>query len=168
MDFGQDRPIHTVKLYIYADIGVHAPSSYSIQYWNGSPRGPPLTETSRSPAIPTAGRANVVEFTEIATSRVRAVLSRSGTTPVGMTEFEAWGPKQPIADPPASDNLALNADSWKYPRVYPSFAYRDAPAFRANDGRRGHILEQRRIPQRHQGVPAGGLRRGKVLQRRQG
>ena len=143
VDFGQGRPIHTVKLYIYDDGGgVQTPSSYQIQYWNGSSWAD-VQETSRNPATPTGNRANVVEFSEVSTSRVRAVLSRNAGIAVGMTEFEAWGPSQPVADSPASDNLALNADAWKYPRIYPSFAYINDAVFRAHDGNRNTFWSNR-------------------------
>ena len=143
VDFGQNRPIHTVKLYIYDDGGgVQTPSSYQIQYWNGSSWAD-VQETSRNPATPTGNRANVVEFSQVSTSRVRAVLSRNAGIAVGMTEFEAWGPSQPVADPPASDNLALNADAWKYPRIYPSFAYINDAVFRAHDGNRNTFWSNR-------------------------
>ena len=143
VDFGQNRPIHTVKLYIYDDGGgVQTPSSYQIQYWNGSSWAD-VQETSRNPATPTGNRANVVEFYQVSTSRVRAVLSLNAGIAVGMTEFEAWGPSQPVADPPASDNLALNADAWKYPRIYPSFAYINDAVFRAHDGNRNTFWSNR-------------------------
>ena len=134
VNFGQNRPIHTVKLFLYDDGGgVRTPTSYTIQYWNGT-AWTDVTETSRSPQNPTGNRANTVEFTQVSTSRIRAVLNHTGQVAVGMTEFEAWGPAQPIAGPPPSDNLVLNADAWKYPRIYPSFAFIDRPVFRAHDG----------------------------------
>ena len=134
VDFGQDRTIHTVKLYIFSDGGgVRTPTSYTIQYWNGT-AWTAVTETSRNPASPTASRANVVEFTQVSTSRIRAVLTRNGTTAVGMTEFEAWGPAVDIADPVRGENLALNADGWKYPRIYPSFDFHHDLVSEVNDG----------------------------------
>ena len=134
VDFGQDRPIHTVKLYLFDDGGgVQVPSSYAIQYWNGTAWAA-VTETSRNPASPTASRANVVEFTQVSTSRIRAVLTRNGTTAVGMTEFEAWGPAVDIADPVRGENLALNVDGWKYPRIYPSFDFHLDLVSQVNDG----------------------------------
>ena len=134
VDFGQDRPIHTVKLYIFGDGGgVQTPSSYTVQYWTGTAWAA-VTETSRNPASPTASRANVVEFTQVSTSRIRAVLTRNGTTAVGMTEFEAWGPAVDIADPVRGENLALNVDGWKYPRIYPSFDFHLDLVSQVNDG----------------------------------
>ena len=54
VDFGQDHTIHTVKLYFYDDGGgVRAPSSYRIQYWNGS-SWVNVQEISRNPRIPPA------------------------------------------------------------------------------------------------------------------
>ena len=134
VDFGQDRTIHTVKLYLYDDGGgVQSPSSYKIQYWNGS-SWVDVQETSRKPANPTGRRANVVKFSEVVTSRVRAVLTRNGGIATGMTEFEAWGPSRAIPDPIPGDNLALNSDAWMYPRIYPSFAFIHHSAFMAHDG----------------------------------
>ena len=134
VDFGQDHTIHTVKLYFYDDGGgVQAPSSYRIQYWNGS-SWVNVQEISRNPANPTGRRANVVKFSDVVTSRIRAVLSRNGGVAVGMTEFEAWGPSEPIPDSAADDNLALNADAWKYPRVFPSFAFINNSVFMVHDG----------------------------------
>ena len=133
VDFGQNRTIHTVKLYPYDDgDGVHTPTSYTIQYWNGT-AWTAVTETSRTPATPTSNRANVVEFTQVSTSRIRAVLNHSGRIAVGMTEFEAWGPAVEIPDPVRGENLALNADGWKYPRIYPSFD-KETLGSRAHDG----------------------------------
>ena len=134
VDFGQDHTIHTVKLYFYDDGGgVQAPSSYRIQYWNGS-SWVNVQEISRNPANPTGRRANVVKFSDVVTSRIRAVLSRNGGVAVGMTEFEAWGPSEPIPDSAADDNLALNADAWKYPRILPSFAFINNSVFMVHDG----------------------------------
>ena len=134
VDFGQDHTIHTVKLYFYDDGGgVRAPSSYRIQYWNGS-SWVNVQEISRNPANPTGRRANVVKFSDVVTSRIRAVLSRNGGVAVGMTEFEAWGPSEPIPDSAADDNLALNADAWKYPRIFPSFAFINNSVFMVHDG----------------------------------
>ena len=134
VDFGQDHTIHTVKLYFYDDGGgVQAPSSYRIQYWNGS-SWVNVQEISRNPANPTGRRANVVKFSDVVTSRIRAVLSRNGGVAVGMTEFEAWGPSEPIPDSAADDNLALNADAWKYPRIFPSFAFINNSVFMVHDG----------------------------------
>ena len=135
VNFGQDRTIHTVKLYLFDDGGgVQVPSSYAIQYWNGTAWAA-VTETSRSPASPTSGRANTVEFTQVSTSQVRAVLTRNSGTATGMTEFEAWGPAVDIPDPARGENLALNTESWKYPRIYPSFGNVDrGSAFRVHDG----------------------------------
>ena len=134
VDFGQDHTIHTVKLYFYDDGGgVQAPSSYRIQYWNGS-SWVNVQEISRNPANPTGRRANVVKFSDVVTSRIRAVLSRNGGVAVGMTEFEAWGPSDPIPDSAADDNLALNADAWKYPRIFPSFAFINNSVFMVHDG----------------------------------
>ena len=134
VDFGQDHTIHTVKLYFYDDGGgVRAPSSYRIQYWNGS-SWVNVQEISRNPANPTGRRANVVKFSDVVTSRIRAVLSRNGGVAVGMTEFEAWGPSEPIPDSAAHDNLALNADAWKYPRIFPSFAFINNSVFMVHDG----------------------------------
>ena len=73
-------------------------------------------------------------FSAVDTSQVRVVFTRNGGTAVGMTEFEAWGPAEDMPSPAASDNLALNVDAWKYPRLYPSFAYIRHSAFQANDG----------------------------------
>ena len=134
VDFGQDHTIHTVKLYFYDDGGgVQAPSSYRIQYWNGS-SWVNVQEISRNPANPTGRRANVVKFSDVVTSRIRAVLSRNGGVAVGMTEFEAWGPSEPIPDSAADGNLALNADAWKYPRILPSFAFINNSVFMVHDG----------------------------------
>ena len=51
-----------------------------------------------------------------------------------MTEFEAWGPSEPIPDSAADGNLALNADAWKYPRIFPSFAFINNSVFMVHDG----------------------------------
>ena len=130
VNFDQDRTIHTVKLYLYDEgNAVLVPSSYKIQYWNGT-AWVDVTETSRSPASPTSGRANTVEFTQVSTSQVRAVLTRDNGNPVGMTEFEAWGPAVDIPDPARGENLALNTEAWKYPRVYPSHNFHRHPGNR--------------------------------------
>ena len=76
----------------------------------------------------------MVKFSDVVTSRIRAVLSRNGGVAVGMTEFEAWGPSEPIPDSAADGNLALNADAWKYPRILPSFAFINNSVFMVHDG----------------------------------
>ena len=84
--------------------------------------------------IPPAEEPTWSSFSEVVTSRVRAVLTRNGGIATGMTEFEAWGPSRAIPDPIPGDNLALNSDAWMYPRIYPSFAFIHHSAFMAHDG----------------------------------
>lgn len=91
VDFGIERPIQTVKLYIYdSDSLIKSPDAFDLEYWNGE-EWKEVPEQKRKPLNPEGGKANVINFPEITTSSLRTVFNTNGNSKVGVSEFEAWG-----------------------------------------------------------------------------
>jgi hypothetical protein len=91
IDFGIERPIQTVKLYIYEDDSIiKAPESFDLEYWDGKEWND-IPGQVRNPFIPEGGRANTIDFKEIYASKLRAVIKPKGENKLGVSEFEAWG-----------------------------------------------------------------------------
>src|ERR1043166_34813 len=91
VDFGMERKIHTVKLYVLDDgEKVTAPKRIELQYWSGE-NWKEIPKQERTPREPTGHRANVITFPELTTTRLRAVFEHASKGVSGLSEFEAWG-----------------------------------------------------------------------------
>jgi hypothetical protein len=135
VDFGVPRRIETVKLYFLDDgDGVVAPEDYQVQMWyDGSWVDIPAQR--RTPWTPTGHRANVVSFSMIETSKIRAVFTHRRGSATGLTEFEVWGHGDlPLSEPTAPvRNIAFNAMGTGYPRATASFTAPEARVEQVND-----------------------------------
>ena len=136
VDFGTDRPLETVKLYFLDDDdGIAPPAGYRVEAWrDGTWIDIPAQE--RRPLEPTGRRANVVTFDEIATSKVRVVLTHQAGKASGMSEFEAWGHADlPLTRASARvSNLAYTQAGEEYPKTAASFTSRYDALEQLTDG----------------------------------
>ncbi len=143
IDFGTRRKIHTVKLYVLDDgkqltaggAKIAAPRRIDLEYWIDG-QWKPVPNQSRSPALPTGHRPNVIRFPEMEVAQLRAVLWHSAGAKSGLTEFEAWGDsKLPIMPTPVpSGNLAFNPGDKPFPKASASFTSRFDKIETAIDG----------------------------------
>jgi hypothetical protein len=138
VDFGVERAVHTVKLYLLDDGDrgkVSAPAKCDLNYWDGSAWNTVPGQT-RSPESPTGHTANTVRFPELRTSKLRAVFTHAPGGKAGLTEFEAWGDAAlPVAPaPPPKENLAFNPGDRPFPKATASFTSRFDKAAEAIDG----------------------------------
>ena len=91
VDFGTAKTVSTAKLYFFADdTGLKAPTSYGLQYWNGS-AWVDIANVSKSPSAPTGNTVNTASFPAVSTSRIRAVFNNNPGFYTGLTEFELNG-----------------------------------------------------------------------------
>ncbi len=135
-DFGVKRPLRTVKLYFLDDGEVVAPpASFDLEHWDGKAWAK-IAGQERTPKEPAGRRANVVRFSEIETTKIRAVFRHAKDARSGLTEFEAWGDaKLPVAPAPApAGNLAFNSGNKPFPKASASFTSRFDKVEHANDG----------------------------------
>ena len=70
---------------------IAAPAKIALQSWDGK-AWQAIADASYTPATPTGRRANVVTFSPLKTSRLRAVLTHAAEAKSGLSEFEASGP----------------------------------------------------------------------------
>jgi hypothetical protein len=90
LDFGGEKRVGRVSLYIYDDRGgVQAPAAYTVQYWDGAAFVDCVGQM-KNPKRPAGGRVNEVTFTPVKTARVRVVFTHRGEARSGVTEIEAW------------------------------------------------------------------------------
>jgi hypothetical protein len=93
VDFGQQRSVNEVKIYVYDDgQNVRAPQSFDVQYLSGT------TWTSvpgqvKAPAAPAANAPNEATFPTVTTSQIRVVFTPQPGKYVGVTELESWYPR---------------------------------------------------------------------------
>ncbi len=113
VNFGQNRAINEVWLYFKdsrpANGTYRAPSSYNIQYLNGS-TWTNVSAQVKTPATP-AGNFNKVQFTPVTAQRVRVLATNASGSKTGLTEIKIFnrGGSQPPPPPPPGNNLALTA-----------------------------------------------------------
>ncbi len=113
IDFGDKRNIQTIKLYfVEDDESIKAPISYELEYWDGE-SWLKIPEQEREYPAPKARKANTINFSELKTSKVRAVFNTKEGYNVGVSEFEAWGePHLPVSRPEPdmveTDNVAFH------------------------------------------------------------
>jgi hypothetical protein len=134
VDFGTQRPINRVKLYLLDDSGVpygnnspvRAPEAISLEYWTGSAWDAVPNQTTSSPT-PQGRTPFTITFPELNVSKLRAILDHSGTFRSGLTELEAWGPGQTPSYLPAlppAGNIAFNQDGSGFPKATASYSDR--------------------------------------------
>lgn len=112
VNFGTARTFNEVRLYFKdsrpASATYRAPSSYSIQYLNGS-TWTDVGSQAKNPSTP-KGNYNLVTFPAVTASQVRVLATNASGAKTGLTEIKIYnrGGVQP-PPPPPSDNLALPA-----------------------------------------------------------
>ena len=123
VDFGSERPVDTVKLYVVDDGGngegkVTAPAKIQLAHWDGS-AWKPVPDLKASAEVPLGGRPHTLSFPVLQTSRLRAVLTHAEGSRSGLTEFEAWGPgvKPYVPAPPPAGNIAFNRTAEGFPKA---------------------------------------------------
>ncbi len=90
VDFGQEKTVGRVNLYIYDDRGgVQAPSAYRVEIWNGD-AWQAIEKVTRSPARPAGSRVNVATFVPLKTGKVRVVFEHRGRARSGVSELEVF------------------------------------------------------------------------------
>ncbi len=113
VNFGQTRAFDEVRLYFKdsrpASTTYRAPSSYNIQFLNGS-TWTTVGGQVKSPAAPRANY-NLVTFPAVSAQRVRVLATNASGAKTGLTEIKIFnrGGTQPPPPPPPSGNLALSA-----------------------------------------------------------
>ncbi len=91
VDFGREREVRRVELYLYGDgRGVAAPSAFRIEIWEGN-QWIPAPEEARFPKTPLAWARNVVDLTPVATERVRVVFRHALPAASGVSEIRILG-----------------------------------------------------------------------------
>lgn len=91
VDFGATKTVSSAKLYFFSDeTGLKAPTSYNLQYWNGS-AWVNIPNQVKSPAAPLGNTVNTVNFSAVNASRIRAVFNNASGFYTGMSEFEVYG-----------------------------------------------------------------------------
>ncbi|WP_123746711.1 discoidin domain-containing protein [Saccharothrix texasensis] len=109
IDFRQQRTVDEVRLHFRDDRAgnrYRAPSSYAIQYWNGSAWVGAAAQ-GRTPATPRANY-NRVGFTPVSTQRIRVQVTHASGFRTGLTEVKAYS-RGGGADPQPPVNLAASA-----------------------------------------------------------
>ncbi len=108
LNLGSSQPVNEVRLWFKdsrpASGTYRAPSSYTIQYLNGSTWTAVPSQT-KTPATPRANY-NVVTFPSVTAARVRVQVTHAGSAKTGLTEVAAYNRG---GTPPPVTNLALSA-----------------------------------------------------------
>ena len=126
VDFGDQRTLHTVKLYLLDDSDIPdspiaVPQSIRVEYWTDNG----WQELNRQM---TAGKISghkplTLTFSPIETRKLRATLVHSAGGFSGLTELEAWGdallPLQSLPQP--QGNLAYNDGTREFPQATASY-----------------------------------------------
>ena len=90
IDFGKPQKVGRVELAIYDDRGgVQAPTSYSVQVWNGD-AWQDVRDQRKTPEIPAGGQFNEVHFAPVQISRLRVVFVHRGKARSGVSEILVW------------------------------------------------------------------------------
>ena len=140
VDFGTDRPINTVKLYVLddgQDTELRAPSKIELEHWDGT-AWKKVPGQKASATAPLGRRPHIITFPTLEISRLRAVLHHAEGARSGLTEFEAWGPgdKPYVPASPPKGNSAYRAEGEEFPKITASHSdrYGGIPS-RAIDGK---------------------------------
>ena len=136
IDFGVQRQIHTLKLFVLDDgEKVMPPERIAVSYekeggWTE------ISGQRRRPQSPAGRRASVIKFPTVESRRLRIELTHAKGAASGLTEIEAWGDaKLPIEPaPPPQDNLAYRSPEGEFPKITASHTSRYDKVETANDG----------------------------------
>lgn len=111
VNFGQNRAVDEARVYFRNDRATNryrAPTSYTVQYWNGSAWINAAAQV-KSPAAPQANY-NRVNFTAVNTQRLRIQVTHASGFKTGLTEVKIYNRGGTVPpDPGPSGNLALTA-----------------------------------------------------------
>jgi hypothetical protein len=108
--FGVERPVESLALYFIEEgDSLAPPAQYEVEVW--AEDGWVEWTGRRSPAQPTARRANRVHGDPVRTSRLRVRLTHQDGRATGVSELEVWGHAPLPLTPPSmpSPNLAHGA-----------------------------------------------------------
>jgi hypothetical protein len=109
VNFNQTRTVNEVWLYFKdsrpQSATYRAPSSYNIQYLNGS-TWTTVSNQVKSPSAP-AGNFNKVQFTPVSAQRIRVLATNASGAKTGLTEVKMFN--RGGIDPQPNPNLALSA-----------------------------------------------------------
>jgi len=140
IDFGQPRPLQTVKLYLLDDgKEIVPPKSLELLYTSGvDDDWATVPGQKRSSENPVGRRPNEITFAELNVRRLRIEFEHSDGGKTGLTEIEAWGPGTlPYQPPhPPAGNIAFRRNADKFPMATASHSdvYGGTPE-KSNDGR---------------------------------
>ena len=128
VDFGIERALDSVKLYVLDDAGkgeIQAPAKIELEFWDGA-SWKPVPGQGASAATPLGRRPHSISFPELQTGRLRALIHHDAGARCGLTEFEAWGPGTApyVPAPPPAGNIAYNPDGQGFPKVSASHSDR--------------------------------------------
>jgi hypothetical protein len=115
VNFGSVKSVDEMRLYFKdsrpANSTYRAPSSYQVQYLNGS-TWTAVGNQVKTPTAP-AGNYNKVSFTPVSTQRIRVLMTNAAGSKSGLTEVKLYNrggtTPPPTTPPPTSTNLALSA-----------------------------------------------------------
>ncbi|WP_158848790.1 discoidin domain-containing protein [Saccharothrix deserti] len=110
IDFRQQRTVDEMRLYFRDDRAgnrYRAPSSYQVQYWNGSAWVNAAGQT-KTPGTPKANY-NQVRFTPVSTQRIRVQLTHASGFKTGLTEVKVYNRGGGTDPNPPPANVALAA-----------------------------------------------------------
>jgi hypothetical protein len=121
VDFGKERPLSMVKLYVLDDRGksnVHAPAKIDLEYRDGTD-WEPVPGQKASAEVPLGRSPHIITFPVLKTAQLRALLRHADGARSGLTEIEAWGPgEKPYAPaPPPEGNIAFDRDGDGFPKA---------------------------------------------------
>lgn len=90
IDFGQEKEVGRVELYVYDDHGgVQPPERITVQTQDGA-EWRDVAEPHATPEKPTGGTDNTITFTRTKTSKLRVLFTNKGKARSGVTEMEIW------------------------------------------------------------------------------
>jgi len=92
VDFGEEREIDTVKLYIYENesVGIIAPAAIALEAWREEEGWQPIAIAKRTPEQPEARRANVLALAQPeCLTKLRVTLTHRDGCASGVVELEA-------------------------------------------------------------------------------
>jgi hypothetical protein len=136
VEFGTEREVHTVQLYLLDDGDkVAPPSRIELEYHDGK-EWKPVVIKERSPKLLTGRCANAMVFDHVTTDRLRVTFTHRKGARTGLSEIEVWSSNRPpvTAPPFPFSNLAYNPGTKPFPKASASFTSVHDKVEMANDG----------------------------------